>query len=171
MLLCEVRQPMPTALLIAAFAIAAAITAATPAHAQDAAAIPDPRVTPGEVVSTDRALACAQGRTPRPWMVDVARDIFALYGVPWAERHNYELDHLIPRCLGGADEMANLWPQPLAEAVRKDRVERAVCHAVCDSQTMSIEAAQQFFIQGQWRRRKDGIVDAVRPQTNPRESP
>ena len=31
MLLCEVRQPMPTALLIAAVAIAAAITAATPA--------------------------------------------------------------------------------------------------------------------------------------------
>jgi hypothetical protein len=42
-------------LLIAAVAIAAAIVAAvTPAPAQDAAAIPDPQVTPGAVTSTDR---------------------------------------------------------------------------------------------------------------------
>jgi hypothetical protein len=71
--------------------------------------------------------------------------------VPWAERHNYEIDHLVPRCLGGADTIANLWPEPLAEAVRKDEKEREICRAVCNLGTMSIEAGQQFFIEKRWR--------------------
>jgi hypothetical protein len=63
-------------LLIAAVAIAAAIVAAvTPAPAQDAAAIPDPQVTPGAVTSTDRITACAQGHTRRPPLIDVERNV------------------------------------------------------------------------------------------------
>jgi hypothetical protein len=135
--------------------VVAAITAATPALAQvsftDAAAMPHPQVTPGEVVSTERALACAQGHTRRPNTVDAAHRVLELYGVPWAERHNYEVDHLVPRCLGGADTVLNLWPEPLEKAVRKDRVEREICIAVCDRGTMSIEAGQRFFIEKRWR--------------------
>jgi hypothetical protein len=138
---------MPAALLIAG-----AITAATPAPAQvpstDADAIPDPHVTPGEVVSTDRSLACAEGHTRRPNTVEAARRVLDLYGVPWSERGNYEkIDHLVPRCIG----VANLWPEPLEEAVRKDGKEREICHVVCDLGTMSITAGQRFFIEGKWR--------------------
>jgi hypothetical protein len=145
---------MPTALLIAAVAIAASFATATPAPAQvsfaDAAAIPDPQVTPGEVVSTS-ALACAEGHTRRPNTVEAAHRVLELYGVPWSERGNYEIDHLVPRCLGGADTVLNLWPEPLQEAVRKDRVEREICRAVCDLQTMSVLDGQRFFIEGKWR--------------------
>jgi len=37
---------------------------------------------------------------------------FARYNVPWADRHDYEDDHLLPLCLGGADVAENLWPEP-----------------------------------------------------------
>jgi hypothetical protein len=140
---------------VVAVAIAAATVAVSPALAQvsfiDAAAIPDPKVTPGEVVSTERAAACAQGHTTRPRTADAARRVLDLYGVPWSERGNYEIDHLVPRCLGGADAVLNLWPQPLEEAGRKDQKEREICRAVCDLGTMSIAAGQWFFIEGKWR--------------------
>jgi hypothetical protein len=146
---------MPTALLIAAVAIAASFATATPAPAQvsfaDAAAIPDPHLTPGEVVSTERAAACAQGHTRRPNTVEAAHRVLELYGVPFSQRHNYEVDHLVPRCLGGADAMANLWPQPLEEAVRKDEKEREICRAVCNLRIMSIEEGQRYFVEGRWR--------------------
>ena len=71
--------------------------------------------------------------------------------MPWSERGNYEIDHLVPRCLGGADTVRNLWPEPLEEAVRKDGKEREICHAVCDLGTMSILDGQRFFIEGRWR--------------------
>jgi len=42
---------------------------------------------------------------------------------------DYELDHKIPLCLGGADSLENLQLQPWAEAVAKD--EDDLCQAVC----------------------------------------
>lgn len=38
------------------------------------------------------------------------REVFGRYGVLWAERWRYDLDHLVPLCLGGTNEAINLWP-------------------------------------------------------------
>lgn len=46
---------------------------------------------------------------------------------PW----NYELDHYIPLCLGGADNESNLRFQPWSAAREKDDLEWAVCGLVC----------------------------------------
>jgi hypothetical protein len=46
---------------------------------------------------------------------------------PW----NYELDHYIPLCLGGADDESNLRFQPWSAARKKDDLEWAVCGLVC----------------------------------------
>jgi hypothetical protein len=46
------------------------------------------------------------------------------YGVPESEWGNYEFDHLIPLNAGGSSQPENLWPQPLAEAHEKDKVEQ-----------------------------------------------
>jgi hypothetical protein len=136
---------------LVAAVIAAARGIAGSVTAQDAADIPDPHVTPGAVVSTDRTMACAQGRTTRPRMVDAECRVLALYGLQWSERGNYEIDHLVPRCIGGADTVSNLWPEPLAEAVRKDQKEREICRAVCDLGSMLITEGQRFFIDRRWR--------------------
>jgi hypothetical protein len=39
--------------------------------------------------------------------------VFAAYGIPWEERHNYELDHLCALETGGSNSQRNLWPEPL----------------------------------------------------------
>jgi 5-methylcytosine-specific restriction endonuclease McrA len=41
------------------------------------------------------------------------------------------VDHLIPRDLGGADVMDNLWPQIWSEARKKDRLEVKLRKLVC----------------------------------------
>ena len=52
-----------------------------------------------------------------------------------------EFDHLIPRSLGGADDIRNLWPQPWKEAKRKDVLEVKLGRLVCAG-TISLVDAQ-----------------------------
>jgi hypothetical protein len=66
-----------------------------------------------------------------------------------AERHlpgkpdDYEENHLIPLELGGhPTDLKNLWPQPLAQARRKGRLELALNRAVCAGR-MTLGVAQQ----------------------------
>jgi hypothetical protein len=54
--------------------------------------------------------------------------IATAYGnIPQSEWPNYEFDHLIPLCAGGSDDITNLWPQPIAEAHKKDVLENDIC--------------------------------------------
>ena len=53
------------------------------------------------------------------------------YNIPLADRYHYELDHLIPLAIGGADTAANLWPQPQNEADLKDVLENRIQGQVC----------------------------------------
>jgi hypothetical protein len=48
------------------------------------------------------------------------------YGIPKSDYYKYEFDHFIPLNAGGSDDPGNLWPQPLAEAHEKDKVELEV---------------------------------------------
>src|ERR1017187_10139627 len=55
-----------------------------------------------------------------------------------------EIDHRIPRELGGADDVKNLWPQPWADAHVKDLEENQYHKDVC-SGTITLQAAQDYF--------------------------
>jgi hypothetical protein len=60
-------------------------------------------------------------------------EILTRYGLPPGEHPDYEIDHLIPLCLGGSDDPSNLWPEPRGtiepkwNAEAKDRLERRIC--------------------------------------------
>ena len=69
---------------------------------------------------------------------------------PLPARHGFERDHMIPRCLGGPNDAANVWYQPIDEARRKDVLERAMCDSYCAGK-VSLPEAQQFFSSGKWR--------------------
>jgi hypothetical protein len=56
-----------------------------------------------------------------------------------------EIDHKVPRELGGADDPSNLWPQPWVEAALKDAEENFYHRAVCAG-TMTLFAAQYHFM-------------------------
>ena len=89
-------------------------------------------------------------------------DVFAAYGLsgnddPACVRdkrgRRCEIDHLISRELGGADDVKNLWPEPYGtvpwNATRKDRVENRLHKEVCAGKISLAEARKE--IRTDWR--------------------
>lgn len=107
--------------------------------------LPDPKLTPGEVRPLSRATICTT-----KWGLDVRhvtdkmrREVLELYGFTWADHTRFTIDHLEPRSLGGADVVKNLWPQPKAEALAKDIVEKRLERQVCAGEiTLAFAQAQ-----------------------------
>ena len=109
--------------------------------------LPDRHLTPGVVATRDTATVCQAGyaRAIRPKGTQWRRlkdEVYNAYGLPRGHRSTvdaagrrhpaYEIDHLVPLELGGSpDAVANLWPQPIAAAERKDRVENELHARVC----------------------------------------
>ena len=121
---------------------------ASPAWA-DSTIIPDPTITPGAVRTTDASAICSTStRTLRHW--DRARDdrIMAEYGLPSGPHPAWELDHLVPLGIGGADDDRNLWPEPRRSieptynAEAKDRLEWKLHDLICSGQ-IDVHEAQR----------------------------
>jgi hypothetical protein len=128
--------------------IAAALLASSPAWA-DTTIVPDPTITPGAVRTTDVALICSTGtRELRTWSRERDDRILADYGLPPGPHPQYEIDHLVPLGIGGADDDANLWPEPRRSieptwnAEAKDRLEWRLRDLVCGGQ-LDVREAQR----------------------------
>jgi hypothetical protein len=130
----------------AALALMAAL--ALPAWA-DSTIVPDPILTRGAVRTTDVGEICSHGtRELRHW--DRERDdrIMAEYSLPPGAHPDYEIDHLIPLGIGGADADLNLWPEPRRSieptfnAERKDRLEWKLRDLIC-SGAIDVREAQR----------------------------
>ena len=73
------------------------------------------------------------------------------YGLKAEDRPDYEIDHLLPLELGGADDERNLWPEPRQSieptwnAARKDELENKLHAMVCLGE-VDIETAQQAIL-------------------------
>jgi hypothetical protein len=107
--------------------------------------MPNRTLTPGDVVQRDTVSVCSTGNAGRHRKVSYrTRDrVYLAYGIPRGKRKGlYEIDHLVPLELGGSNRPANLWPQPLADAKLKDRVEDELHEAVCNGD-MTLDAAQR----------------------------
>ena len=137
-----------TKLLVALFA---SVLFVAPAFAFDVR--PDPNKTGGSVRpdGNDPKLVCNATGTRGP-MPPARRDrILQSYGLPPGYHPDYEIDHLVPLCLGGADDDSNLWPQPRRtiepqwNAERKDALERELCRLVCDK-LLELGDAQEAII-------------------------
>jgi hypothetical protein len=112
---------------------------------------PDPDSTQGTVRidGHSRELACDRSKNHRgPMTADRRDEVLIRYGLRPGQHPDYEIDHLIPLCLGGSDDFANLWPQPRRSievtwnAEAKDRLERLLCEMVCDGQ-LDLATAQE----------------------------
>ena len=82
--------------------IAAVFAVAADGRAQESL-VPNPKLTPGRVAGTEKERS---GVTAA-----MEQKVFARYRLPWSRRAEFKIDHLIPRELGGADTIDNLWPQ------------------------------------------------------------
>lgn len=123
-----------------------------------AACSPQPVALPditGAVRTTNAHEACKRPLPPRPDAEQWRRLKRAV-----ATRMGYrgrlgemELDHLIPRELGGADTMDNLWLEPWPQAKQKDRIEnitaRDFCSLVLHTED-GLHTLQGWFATAQW---------------------
>ena len=67
--------------------------------------------------------------------------------------HDYQEDHLVPLCVGGAPrDPRNLWPQPATgrwSATVKDQLEASVCRQVCRGD-ITLKQGQAIFLRPYW---------------------
>jgi hypothetical protein len=121
-------------------------------------------LTPGVVRPMTAAEVCsiAWGTDRRFVTERMKQHVATVYGVAWKSRAKYEFDHLIPRSLGGADDVLNLWPEPLAEAKRlKDVLEVKLWKLVCAHELRLVDA--QEWIRRDWRQAYQVFVGPLPP--------
>jgi hypothetical protein len=126
-----------------------------PAHARVVTGgweIPDPKYTPGAVLTTEAAAVCASGysKTVRDVTEAEKDQIYAEYGITSHVPYQYEIDHDISLELGGSNDPTNLWPEPNDKSTgnTKDRLEDKLHEMVCANE-ISLVAAQAA-IEGDW---------------------
>jgi hypothetical protein len=110
-------------------------------------ALPDAGCTPGSIRTSDSRAVCVPGSSRRARNVSPAlkRAVYRSYGIRRHRRGAYEVDHLVPLELGGANDIANLWPQPASPAPgyhEKDGLENALHELVCGGR-VSLDWAQR----------------------------
>lgn len=113
-----------------------------------AGALPDSACTPGAIFP-DATLSqiCTPGytRTVRNVPTALKDQVYAEYGITSHAAGEYEVDHLIPLELGGANDISNLWPEaasPQPGFHEKDQVENYLHTQMC-SGALSLQQAQQ----------------------------
>jgi hypothetical protein len=118
-----------------------------PPRGVPAADVPNPRLTPGAVLSTSAARICRPGYSASvrdvPYSVKLA--VYARYGVPYVA-YEHEVDHLVSLEVGGSNAITNLWPEPYAGrwgARTKDVLENALHDLVCSGR-LSLPHAQRI---------------------------
>jgi hypothetical protein len=120
--------------------------------------LPNPKLTPGDVLKVDLATLCTPGytRTVRNVPVKIKRAVFAEYGIKNPQPGQYEVDHEVSLELGGSNSLANLWPEPYHVNVNgremgaheKDRLEDALHALVCKGRLTLAQG--QGAIRGDW---------------------
>ncbi len=55
-------------------------------------------------------------------------------------RNNFKIDHLIPLCMGGSNEISNLWPQHKSIYELTDPLEPALCGRMAEGRMTQVEA-------------------------------
>lgn len=119
---------------------------------------PDRDLTPGVARPLSLAEICQTkwGKDHRAVTAAMKRDVFRDYGFTGngdPRCHGAcEIDHLISRELGGADDIENLWPEPYGgpwNAHDKDRIENRLHVEVCAGR-LALSAAQAM-IRDDWQ--------------------
>lgn len=107
--------------------------------------IPNAKLTPGRVAVSQKD---RQGVT-----LAMEQKVFRRYHLPWERRAEFKVDHLVPRELGGADTIDNLWPQKIrARPYGADRKE-----LLAEVLLQKVRTGQMTLAQAQEEIRRDWI--------------
>lgn len=115
--------------------------------------LPDVTCTPGAIMTLDLKIICFQSTSVRRNVSEsTANKVYAEYGVKKPKNNVgknqiYEVDHLIPLELGGANDIANLFPEPakpLPGFREKDKLENYLHKQVCAGKIKLSEAQMEI---------------------------
>jgi hypothetical protein len=116
-----------------------------------AASAPDPSLTPGAsdprvTQATIGRTICMRGYTStvRNVSTQTKHRVYVEYGISRSQQRGYVIDHLIPLEVGGANDIANLWPEPKADAKTKDQLENELHASVCSDSVTLADAQERF---------------------------
>lgn len=71
------------------------------------------------------------------------KEVSRWYGVRWEDHSNFQYDHLLSLCLGGSNDLRNLWPMPFADARSKAKLEAALCRRLAKGEITQADAVKQ----------------------------
>ena len=109
--------------------------------------LPDPILTPGDVLDVTADDICAVGytKTVRNVPASLKQKVYESYAILSHRPKEFEVDHLISLELGGSNSIRNLWPESYLTAPYnahvKDRLENFLHRQVCSGK-MSLQQAQ-----------------------------
>lgn len=126
--------------------------------------VPNPQLTPGVSrpgLTKQKICTIKWGKDNRHVTEAMKKEVFQRYGysgnddpqcIPAGKRH-CEIDHLISREIGGADDIDNLWPQSYGSipwnAVLKDKLENRL-HAEMCAGKITLKQAREMLV-NDWR--------------------
>jgi hypothetical protein len=111
--------------------------------------LPDFACSPGAVLTTNQKVICVSGYTKTVRNVTEAtkKKVFVEYGIPYSQRSNYEVDHIISLELGGSNDISNLYPESYLiknGAKTKDIFENYLHKQICNGKMEVAEAQRQI---------------------------
>ncbi len=127
-----------------------------------AADLPDPNLTPGDVFSDVTVADISKpgyARRVRNVTAELKAQVYAEYGI--TNHAEYVIDHLCPIELGGSNSAKNLWPQKVADAHWKDVLEDRLRELVISGR-LDLRTAQQA-IASDWIAAYQKYVEAPKP--------
>lgn len=151
-------------------------TVATPTSGQAGPArlYPDPKLTPGAILTTDASKLCTPGYSSTVRNVSTAtkKQVYAEYGLSYPQpTGSYEVDHFISLELGGSNDITNLWPEPAAPTPgfhQKDQFENFEHDQICKG-IITVQEAQRRMMTD-WYYYYETEMEGVTPSTAPVQS-
>ncbi|MGI8747108.1 MAG: hypothetical protein ACR2J4_01970 [Deinococcus sp.] len=132
-----------TLLVLAGLALSSVLAAG---YNPAAPILPDPKLSPGDVLTTDPKIVCVSGytKTVRNVPQSLKEQVYREYGITHREPGEYEIDHIISLELGGSNSVRNLFPEsfktsPLNAHV-KDSLENRLHDLACSGKITLAEA-------------------------------
>ena len=132
----------------AALALTLLVSSSVLAYNLNAPILPNLKLSPGDVLTSDPRIICVSGytKTVRNVPQSLKEQVYKSYGITSREPGEYEIDHIVSLELGGSNSIRNLYPEsyktePLNAHV-KDRLENKL-HALACSGKITMTEAQQ----------------------------
>lgn len=109
---------------------------------------PDPELTPGDLCHhadeyryPERIAYCSREvERERKDLVIKTYDSVLQFHIHSLPRNKFKIDHFIPLCMGGSNEVKNLWPQHRSLYKVTDPLEQSLCEKLAQGKILQAEA-------------------------------